>query len=305
MKRLRVGLVDLDTSHPGSFVPLLRELGHEVTGVFDSGTVYEAGYAAAFAREHGIEAVCDTLEELADRVDAVFIHSCDWELHVRHAEAFVAAGVAVFVDKPMAGSVQDLRRMTDWTRQGAILTGGSALRYCREVQAWSARGIPAEDWVYGLAGCAVDEFNYGIHAYTLLHGLMGSGIASVRHLGERAQRQIELTWKDGRTGMISIGRTAGYLPFYATLVTHKQVEHWQVDNTLLYRALLEAVLPYLAGEAPAPVAFEELVEVEYAALAARRSAELGGRVVSLDELPSDYAGYEGPAFARYYQALVR
>lgn len=304
MTRLRIGLVDLDTSHPGSFVPLLRELGHEVTAVFDSGTIYPAGYAVDFAREHGIEAVCDTLEALVDRVDAVFIHSCDWELHVRHAETCVAAGVAVFVDKPMAGSVQDLRRMTDWAREGAILTGGSALRYCREVRAWRERAIPASDWVYGLVGCAVDEFNYGIHAYTLLHGLLGPGIDSVRHLGERGQQQIELTWKDGRTGLISIGKTGGYLPFYATLVTQKQVEHWQVDNTLLYRALLEAVLPYLAGEAPAPAPFEELVEVELAALAARRSAELGGAAVRLEELPADYAGYGGAAFAQYYKALV-
>lgn len=60
----------------------------------------------------------------------------------------------------------------------------------------------------------------------------------------------------------------------------------------------------MAGEASAPAPFEELVEVEMAALAAKRSAELGGQSVRLDELPADFNGYDGAAFARYYKTLV-
>ncbi len=304
MKSLKIGLVDLDTSHPGSFVPLIRGLGHEVTGVFDSGTVYPPGYAETFAREHQIDHACESLEELADRVDAVFIHSCNWDLHVRHAQTFVEAGKAVFIDKPMAGNVGDLRRMIEWAKQGAVVTGGSALRYCNEVKEWKERKIPAEEWVYGFVGCAVDEFNYGVHAYSMLQGLLGPGIESVRYLGENVQRQIELTWKDGRQGIVNIGKTAGYLPFYATLVTQKQVDHISVDNSRLYQALLEFVLPYLAGEAPAPVPFEELAETEMAAIAAILSAQQGGKLVRLDGIPADFIGYDGVAFSKYYKSLI-
>lgn len=304
MKSLRIGLVDLDTSHPGSFVPLIRSLGHEVTAVFDSGTVYPPGYADTFAREHRIDAACRSIEELTDRVDAVFIHSCNWDLHVRHAESFVEAGKAVFLDKPMAGNSGDLRKMIDWAKRGAVITGGSALRYCSEVSEWRERKIAAEDWVYGLIGCAVDEFNYGVHAYAMLHGMLGPGIESVRDLGGKVQRQIELTWKDGRRGVVSIGKTAGYLPFYATIVTQKQVEHIQVDNGRLYQALLETVLPYLAGEAPAPLPFDELAEAEMAAIAAKLSADRGGAPIRLEEIPSDFAGYDGAAFSKYYKSLI-
>lgn len=303
MTTLKIGLVDLDTSHPGSFVPLVRELGHEVVGVFDSGTVHPQGYADKFAREHRIEAVCASPEELADKADAVFVHSVNWDLHVRHALSFIAAGKAVFIDKPLAGNVADLRRMCELADQGAVLAGGSSLHYCREVANWRERQVATEDWVFGMAGCAVDEFNYGIHAYALLQGLLGAGIESVRDLGRQVQRQIELTWKDGRKGIVSIGKTAGYLPFHATIVTQKQVEHWTVDNSRLYRSLLEAVLPYMAGEAQAPVPFGDLVEAETAAVAARLSAERGGDSVRLDELPADFAGYDGAAFAQYYKSL--
>lgn len=304
MKALRIGLVDLDTSHPGSFVPLIRELGHEVTGVYDSGTVHPAGYAEKFAGEHRIAAVCASLEELADKADAVFVHSVNWDLHVRHVLPFVEAGKAVFVDKPLAGNVTDLRRMSEWVEQGAVIGGGSALHYCREVCEWRMRRVAAEDWVYGFAGCSVDEFNYGIHAYVLLQGLLGSGIAAVRDLGRQVQRQIELTWKDGRKGIVSIGKTSGYLPFHATVVTQTQVEHWTVDNSRLYRAMLEAVLPYMAGEAPPPVPFGELVEASTAAIAARLSAERGGEVVRMDDIPQDFEGYDGSLFAKQYKSLL-
>jgi predicted dehydrogenase len=304
MKAIRIGLVDLDTSHPGSFIPILRDLGHEVTTVYDGGVINPAGYAEKFAQDNGIATVSESLEQVADRVDAVLIHSCDWDLHVERARPFVEAGKAVFIDKPIAGNVQDLQQFVKWAKAGAIITGGSSLRVCEEVRAWREEEIPQEDWIYGMVGCAVDEFNYGIHAYSMLHGLMGPGISQVRHLGSAGgQRQVELQWTDGRRGVISVGKTSGYLPFYANVVTQKRIDYIQADNSKLYKALLEAVLPYLAGEAPEPLPMEQLVEAEMAAIAAKLSEERGGSVVTLSDIPADYAGYDGPAFARSYKGL--
>ncbi|GAA3409286.1 Gfo/Idh/MocA family protein [Paenibacillus hodogayensis] len=303
-KNLRIGLVDLDTSHPNSFMPVLKEMGYEVAAVFDGGVINPEGYAEKFAREFGIAHVCGSVEEMVDLVDVAFIHSCDWDLHVERARPFVEAGKAVFIDKPLAGNVRDLRQMTEWVRGGARITGGSSLRNCVEVREWKALGIPKEEWVFALVGCAVDEFNYGIHAYSMLHGLMGPGVRHARYLGTGGgQRQFELVWEDGRRGVVSVGKTAGYLPFYANVVTQKRVDYIKSDNTKLYRALLETILPYLAGEEPAPLAIEELVEVELAAIAAKLSYEQGGVSIALNEIPEDYAGYDGAAFAVSYKEL--
>lgn len=304
MKQLRIGFVDLDTSHPGSFIPVLKEMGHDLAAAYDGGVIHPSGYAEKFAHDHGIAKVCGSLEEMAELVDVALLHSCDWDLHVARAKPFVEAGKAVFIDKPIAGNVRDLRQIVEWVDGGARITGGSSLRNCVEVQEWNALGVPKEEWVYGLAGCAVDEFNYGIHAYSLLHGLMGPGVRSVRYLGDGGgQRQHELTWEDGRRGVVSVGKTAGYLPFYANLVTQKRVEFIRADNKKLYRALLETILPYLAGEAPAPLPIGQLIEVELAAIAAKLSYEQGGAAVALNEIPEDYAGYDGAAFAVSYKEL--
>jgi hypothetical protein len=302
--KLRIGLVELDTSHPGSFLPILREMGHEAVAVYDGGAIYPDGYAAKFASDNGIPSVCNTLEELVPLVDMAIIHSCNWDVHVERARPFVEAGKGVFIDKPLAGNVRDLRQIVKWAEEGARITGGSALRYCPEVRGWHEHGIAKEEWVYALAGCAVDEFNYGIHAYSLLHGLMGPGVRSVRALGSSGgQRQMELTWEDGRAGVVCVGKTAGYLPFYANVVTQKRADYIHVDNRKLYRGLLEATLPYFAGEAPAPLPVGQLIEVELAAIAANLSYEQGGAAVSIAEIPESYAGYDGAAFAVSYKEL--
>lgn len=304
MKSLRIGFVDLDTSHPGSFIPVLKEMGHELTAAYDGGVIHPSGYAEKFAQEQGIAKVCGTLEEMAELIDVALIHSCDWDLHIERAKPFVEAGKAVFIDKPLAGNVRDLRQIADWAKGGARITGGSSLRNCAEVQEWRSLGVPKEDWVYALAGCGVDEFNYGIHAYSMLHGLMGPGVRSARYIGTGGgQRQMELAWEDGRRGVVSVGKTSGYLPFYANVVTQKRSDYIKAENKLLYRALLETIMPYFAGEEEAPLPMEQLIEIELAAIAAKLSYEQGGAAVALNEVPEDYAGYDGAAFAVSYKEL--
>ncbi|MDG0790555.1 Gfo/Idh/MocA family oxidoreductase [Cohnella ginsengisoli] len=299
---MRIGLVDLDTSHPESFVPIIRSLGHEVIGVYDEGGGKSPpGYAEKFASDHGIGRVFKSLEEMAGQVDLAFIHSCDWDIHAARAEPFVRAGKAVFIDKPLAGNVRDLLRFREWAKRGAVISGGSALRYAQEVQEWRSRSALPESFIYALAGCANDEFYYGIHAFTMLHGLLGPGIQSVRHLGNSGQDQYEMLWSDGRRGIVSIGATENSHPFYATMITQAGAEFITADSSRLYRTLLEAVLPYFSGEAPSPVQLDTVIETELAAIAARLSKARGGQPVELLSLAPDTTGYDGAAFARTYR----
>jgi hypothetical protein len=300
---MKIGVVDLDTSHPQNWIPIERELGHEVVGIWDGGAVHPAEYVRKFAEEHQVPRVYATLAEMVPDVDCAIIHGCDWDTHIDKARPFVEAGKAVLLDKPMAGNLRDLDQLRRWARQGARVSGGSSLRFCREAQEWHARPEAERGTAHtALSGCAVDDFNYGIHAYALLSGLLGPGIASVRHLGEGPQRRIQVKWRDGRMGFVIVGAVAGWIPFYATVVTDKGVSQFQVDSGNLYRSLLEAVLPYLAGATDAPpIPMDELIEPELCALAARRSWLEGDREVALAELSEADGGYDGPAFAAGYR----
>jgi len=300
---MKIGIVDLDTSHPRNWIPIERELGHEVAGILDSGDVHPPLYAKEFSREHSIPRVYDDLSQMARDVDCAIIHSCDWDSHVAKAAPFVEAGKAVLVDKPIAGNIRDLEQFRKWVRQGARITGGSSLRFCDEKRQWLAQDVAKRGAAHTVfAGCAVDDFNYGIHAYSLISGIMGPGIKSVRHLGRHVQRRVQVDWADGRTAILVIGAADNWLPFHASICTDKQVTQFIVESGKVYAALLNATLPYLAGvQDRPPVEFDQLIEPELAAIAAMVSWTEGDRVVQLTELDSNTAGYDGAEFARLYR----
>ncbi len=300
---MKIALVDIDTSHPQNWVPILRRMGHEVVGVYDSGVVHPPEYVEKFAREHAIERVCSSLDTLAAAADIGIVHGCDWDTHVARAEPFVARGKGVLIDKPLAGSVSDLMRLLAWSERGVRLAGGSSLRFCDEALAlraqWAADGDEPRT---AFVACGVDEFNYGIHAYALLAALMGPGATSVQHLHHNGQRQVRLDWADGRVGFVSVGPASCWLPFAASVVTNRTIAQVTVQPPRLYAALLEAVMPYLSGaESQPPLPMQELIEPELWAIAALRSWSDGDRVVRLDELEVEGKGYSGAALAEAYR----
>jgi hypothetical protein len=153
-----------------------------------------------------------------------------------------------------------------------------------------------------LCGCGTDEFNYGIHAYSLLSAVMGPGIRSVRHIRSGPQRRIQVSWHDDRVALLVVG-DAAYIPFHVTAVSLKGVAHLTPEAGKLYRALLETTLPYLAGERNAPLPIGELIEPELCALAARKSWLNGDEEVALADLSEADSGYDGAAFAAGYRRM--
>jgi hypothetical protein len=300
---MKIGVVDLDTSHPQNWIPIERDLGHDVACLWDGGTIHPAGYADTFAEEHKVAEVCKSLEEMVEKVDCAIIHSCNWDSHLDNAKPFVDAGKGVLIDKPLAGNLKELSQLQAWSEGGARVTGGSSLRFCNEVRDWLAipvdeRGTP--DTV--VCGCAVDDYNYGIHAYSMLYAIMGTGAISVQHLSKGVQRRIRVNWPDGRMGMLIIDTAEAWMPFYAQITTEKKAYQIQADSKGLYRALLENTLPYLAGDTDtAPIGFPDLSEPERCALAAKQSWENGDAEIRLDDLSESDPGYDGGAFAVAYK----
>jgi len=304
----KLGLVGLCTSHPSKWVPIIRRLSAErsldveVCAAWDSGQTRPAGYAKEFCRDHKITLALDCLEDMVSEVDGVIIHTADLGRHVAQARLFIEAGKSVLIDKPLVGNVRDANQLLKWAASGHRLTGGSSLRFAREVREWLTLASQERGEVLtAFAGCGTDEFSYGIHAYSLLSALMGSGVCSVQYLGTSGQRLVRVNWSDGRIGFLSVGEAAP-LPFHLTAVTTRTVIQITIDPNHLYRDLLEACLPYLCGIADVPpLPMDQLLEPELIALAARKSWLQQGVEVQIQELPTEDPGYDGNEFALAYR----
>jgi len=303
----KLGLVGLCTSHPGAWVPIIRDLCEkgdvdiEIAAAWDSGETRPEGFAAEFCEKNEIPECPATLEEMVSLVDGVIVHTANWDKHIEQARPFVEADKAVLLDKPIVGNLRDANQLLDWSAQGKRITGGSSLRFAFDIAAYLAEPVEERGAVHTAhACCGTDEFNYGIHAYSLLSGLMGPGVRSVRYLGCSGQKQIQVNWSDGRIGFLTVGDNA-WLPFSVMAVTDKAIRQIEVAAKGVYRALLERALPYLTGaaaEPPLPVA--ELLEPELTAMAARTSWLNQGAEIFLSDLRQDDSGYDGTQFAIEY-----
>jgi len=47
---MKIGIVDLDTSHPQNWIPIERELGHEVVGLWDRAVPTLNDYAPPYEK---------------------------------------------------------------------------------------------------------------------------------------------------------------------------------------------------------------------------------------------------------------
>ena len=73
-------------------------------------------------------------EDVIGQVDAAIIATDDGDDHVRRVKPFIEAGLPVFVDKPMATNVADLRQFIRWHEAGATILSTSGMRYSPEMQ---------------------------------------------------------------------------------------------------------------------------------------------------------------------------
>jgi hypothetical protein len=299
---IRIGLVDLDTSHPQAFTRILRTIpGVEVSALWDGHDVWPAGYDATFARDNDIPVVCSRLEEMPDHVDAAMIHGTNWDTHIEKALVFMKAKKPVLIDKPVVGSAGDCRRLLECQyRYGTPVYGGSSLRYAREVTALR-KTIGLRQGLVSIAAAGPgDFFSYGIHTTEMLQGCAGTGVRSVRAISRFKAPVLDVTYHDGFEALLHL-----QLPFHEwslSAYTDQGLRTATVNIEGLYEPFLQNFISLIKG-GEVDYSLQGPVEAVRVHIAANLSLETGAPV-SLDSLP-DGAGFSGRAFAEEYAAMKR
>jgi len=299
---IRIGLVDLDTSHPKAFTRILRTLpGVDVRALWDGHDVWPAGYDRNFAKENGIPVVCDRLEEMPEQVDAAMIHGTNWDTHCEKALLFLKQRKPVLIDKPVAGTVRDCDRLLNMqAKYGVPVYGGSSLRSANEVVALREAIGPREGLVSIVASGPGDFFSYGIHTTEMLQGCAGVGIRSVRALTGHRVPLFALTYDDGLVALVHLQME--YHEWSLSAYTAHGMHATTVNPDTLYEPFLKKYISLLQGN-PGDYSLAGPVEAVRVHIAANLAREQGKEVM-LDRLPPD-AGFDGGAFAAEYAAMKR
>jgi hypothetical protein len=231
-----------------------------------------------------IEHVVTKPEEVIGQVDAVVIATDDGTDHVRRARPFVEAGLPVFIDKPMATTVPELRQLVEWHRQGSTILSTSGMRYAPEMQA-DFSPLGELRWITSFT-CKTWE-RYGIHAIEAVEPLLGPGFLTVQAHSDAGGDVMHLTHRTGVKVTIGALHDAygsfGAVHLYGT----KGDQALKLTDTYpAFRNQLVAFIDMLrTGVRPLP--FEETVELMAVLIAGVRSREQGGAVILVPDILSE------------------
>ena len=218
---LRIGIIGCDTSHVPAFAETFNNAqakdyvpGGKVVAAFKGGSAdlpHSAtrvdGYAKTLVDKYGVT-FYDSIEELCAHVDVIMLESVDGRPHLAQARPVIKARKPLFIDKPMAASLQDVLEIYRLAREARVpVWSSSSLRYAKDSQAVRGGLIGKVLSAETDSPCEVEEhhpelFWYGIHGVEALYTVMGTGCESVRR-GLAADGAIEVTgtWSGGRTGI--------------------------------------------------------------------------------------------------------
>src|SRR5271157_2195425 len=216
----RLGIIGTDTSHVPAFTRMLNGdpgapdhvAGARVVAAFKGGSKdIESSitrvdqYAEEIRTKWGVEIV-DNIPALLAKVDGVLLSSVDGRVHLEQARPVIAAHKPLFIDKPLASTLEDAREIARLAKAAGVpWFSASSLRYGELAAAAKfADTVGAVTWGPGPfePHHALDLSWYAIHPVELLFTLMGPGCETVTRTASDDADVIVGRWKDGRLGTV-------------------------------------------------------------------------------------------------------
>jgi len=298
MKEMRLGVIGLDTSHVEAFIKLLNYESSEyhvpgtrIVGAYPGGSQLcavsrdrVAKFTDAYRTEHKVR-IYDSMEALGKDMDGILLHSVDGRQHREQFEAVSKFGKPVFIDKPLACSFEDSRRIADLAAERSVpLMSCSALRYGAGITgllAGDERADSAE--AFGPMPILSDYppyYWYGVHGADVLYSYLGRGCRTAQAVHTDGVDLLVGVWADGRIGTVR-GLREGTWEFGCTLFTKSgKRDSVAAETPPSYAMLLQKVVPFFQT-GRSPIDLEETVEVMAFLEAAEASLAKKGRVVEL------------------------
>ncbi len=302
---VKVGCVNIDTSHPMGFAEAMQKTNRAKYVAVYNDSFRAKEEVEGFANRFNVENICETLEEMANLCDIVFIQGCNWDDHMRCAKPFIEKNIPVFIDKPIVGNLNDCEKVLEYVKEGAVIIGASAARYAYEIQEFLSMPVSQRGEVVSVQiSCGVDDFNYGCHTVEAIGALLGEGAKSVKYIGKCQTDDIytesSFVQFNNNTGAIFTTATGHWLPFDVLIFTTKGAYPIRLDSSKLYDALIEQICNYMQNKENIIVNTNAIVESVKISLCMAASREKNGKQIALCELTQDMPSFNGTEFYKKY-----
>jgi len=294
---LKIGIIGTDTSHVPAFTQQFQSHPQwrvKVVAAFKGGSPdlptsadRVEGFAKTIHDKYGVEIV-GSIDELLKKVDAVLLESVDGRPHLAQVTPVLKAGKPVFIDKPLAASLDDARKIVQLSiKTGTPFFSSSSYRFHSDVP--RLRDTPKVGKVTKVQASSPfsklefhpDLYFYGIHGVEALYAVMGRGCVSVSRKTENGADVTTGQWKDGRVGVYyGPARDEKNVPMIRIWGTEGTTQSADKGN---YDGLVVAIAEFFQTGRP-PVDPADTLEIFEFMTAAQLSKDRGGAPVPLAEL---------------------
>jgi len=296
-KPLRAGIIGTDTSHVPAFTKAFRdhpEWKITVVAAYKGGSPdfpvsanRVEGFAKTIQSEYGVELV-DSIEALLAKVDVVLLESVDGRPHLAQVTPVLKAGKRVFIDKPLAASLEDARRIVQLARESRtpIFTSSSArfhpdIPRVRSDQSIGKVTKVQANYQLNMVPFHPDLYYYGIHGVEALYAVMGRGCERLTRKVSPDSDVTTCVWKDGRVGVYNaLFKSAAKQPMVTVTGSTGTASTGASSN---YDGLVAEIAQFFhTGRSPVDVA--DTIEIFEFMTAAQVSKDKGGVEVRLADL---------------------
>jgi predicted dehydrogenase len=296
---LRIGMVGLDTSHVTAFLQIFNDpqskehiAGGRIVAAFKGGSPdIESSrariddFTQTAVSKYGVK-LYNSIEELAQNVDAIMILSLDGRPHLDQFRRTLAAKKPVFIDKPIAGSLKDTVEIIRLSRETKVpVFSSSSLRYPLDSPLPKLEKLGAITSAISFGPAELephhpDLFWYGVHTVEALYAVLGAGCVSVVRTHTENTDIVTGVWSDGRVGTMQ-GNRQGHKGYGVTVIATKGVATGGEQHS--YTPLAVEIMKFFqTGIAPVPL--ETTLEIFAFMEAADESKRRGGVPVTLGEV---------------------
>jgi len=285
----KLAAIGLDTSHTVEFTRRIQGDLSDNSGIEGLRVVQAMRFPSAFQSEEGQDerqarlesfgvTVGTSMEEAVTAVDGILIEANDGAMHLALVEQVADLGLPVFLDKPLAGSLDEGRKIVELAEAKSLrIWTSSSCRFSASVA--EARDRIPDPLLCGVLGplgkaaAGSDLVWYGVHSVEMLQTLMGAGAQRVFAV-EDPQGIVAMVYFDGsRRGVIEANRNARQ--FAGRVQTGNDLHFFDTGNDRdTYTELLKRVRSFFLGEEPA-VPLRNSLEVQAILDAAERSLASG------------------------------
>ena len=297
----RIGIIGLDTSHSTAFTRAINTpdtkpefAGFRIVAAYprgskdiESSTSRIAGYTEE-VKKYGVE-ITSSIEELISKVDYILLETNDGRPHLEQAIPVLKSGKRMFIDKPMAASLEHVIAIFKASDHYKVpVFTSSSLRYITGIQDVENGKIGKVIGADTFSPCTLEKthpdlFWYGIHGVEILFTVMGTGCRTVIRVSTPGTDVAVGTWDDDRIGSFR-GIRSGKGDYGGNVFGEKSI--LALGPYRGYDPLLIKILEFFRTGIE-PVRREETLEIFAFMQAAEISKEKGGVPVEIEKVMAD------------------